>query len=109
MADHHLDANGHRVRRASHDTPDVESDAFISFKKFQSRDSKAEVKGHRRALMRLPRGAAYAGRSTTMGSIGEYAHRPEACPVPRFSILDDFTEEYDEESEEGALPCTARA
>ena len=28
-------------------------------------------------------------------------HRPSPCPCERISILDDFTSEYDDESEQG--------
>ena len=38
-----------------------------------------------------------------------YQHRPMPCGDARFSILDDFTEDYDEESEAGKMFLALRS
>ena len=115
MDKHHPDKTGKQVRRCTHDSPDVECKATISFKACAGGWRGApEVRDHLKAKLVVGRGGAYSGHAVTMGAmrstaqqtsprVVHYHHRPLPCKAPRFSFVDDFSEAFDEESEEGRL------
>ena len=115
MDKHHPDKTGKQVRRCTHDSPDVECKATISFKACAGGWKGApEVRDHLKAKLVVGRGGAYSGHAVTMGAmrstaqqtsprVVHYHHRPLPCKAPRFSFVDDFSEAFDEESEEGRL------